>query len=144
MSNCIVNLTLLKKDKPNIGMSHPAFRVLSQRAAPKRFHKRVCRGLPPRQCPQGCNDQKCTGYNDGAVLRKLARQSNNACARKRNGTDARQILVMVCHERIPKREQHDQSEYWAKRGDVKCGRDLNASPEVSPEKIDDHARRDTR
>src|SRR5207244_13428849 len=49
MSDGFVNLTLLKKDKPDISMNHPAFRILSQRGAPKRFNVGVRRGLPPRQ-----------------------------------------------------------------------------------------------
>ena len=65
-------------------------------------------------------------------------------ARKRDRAYARQILVMVCHERVAKREQHDESQHRAKSGDEKCGRDFNAASDVSPEEVDGHARRDSR
>src|SRR5262249_45074074 len=42
---------------------------------------------------------------------------------------------------VPKREQHDESQNRAKGGNEKCRRDFNASPEVSPNEVDDHARR---
>ena len=79
-----------------------------------------------------------------AVLGKFVRQTNYARARKRDWADARQILVMVCHERVAKREQHDESQHRAKGGDEKSGGDFNASPNVSPEEVDGHARRDAR
>jgi hypothetical protein len=51
---------------------------------------------------------------------------------------------MVCHERVAKREQHDESQHRAKRGDKKRGRDFDTAPNVSPEEIDRHAHRDAR
>src|SRR5262245_41017317 len=48
---------------------------------------------------------------------------------------------MICHERVAKREQHDESQDRTKGGNEKCNRDFNASPEVSPNEVDDHARR---
>src|SRR5262245_27043267 len=48
---------------------------------------------------------------------------------------------MICHERVAKREQHDESQDRAKGGNEKCSLDFNASPEVSPKEVDGHARR---
>ena len=72
------------------------------------------------------------------------RQADYARTRKRDRADARQILVMICHERVAEREQHDESQHRAKSGDEECSRDLKASPKMSPKEVDGEARRDAR
>ena len=51
---------------------------------------------------------------------------------------------MVRHKRIAKSEQHDESQHRIESGNEKCGRDFNASLKISPEEVDNHARRDAR
>ena len=77
-------------------------------------------------------------------MRKFAGQTDYARARKGDGSDAGQILVMVCHERVAKREQHDESQHRAQRADEKCGRDFDTASEISPDEVDGRARRDAR
>ena len=71
-----------------------------------------------------------------------ARHWDYARARKRDRPDAREILVVVCHERVAKCEQHDEPEHRAECGDEKRGRDFDTAPEVSPKEVDGRARRD--
>src|SRR4030095_2379297 len=93
MSNGFVNLTLLKKDKPDISMSHPAFRVPSQSGAPKRFSIGVRAGLPQRPRPMACYGEQRSAHNHGAVLRKFTGQTDQARAKKGDRTDACEILI---------------------------------------------------
>jgi hypothetical protein len=69
-------------------------------------------------------------------------QAHYACACKGDRTDARQILVVICHKGVTEREQHDESQDRAKSGDEKSSRDFNASSEGSPKEVDGHARSD--
>ena len=51
---------------------------------------------------------------------------------------------MVCHERIAKREEHDESQHRAECGNEKCGGAFDTAPDVTPQETDHNARRDAR
>src|SRR5215471_12641165 len=104
MNDGVVKSALLKQNHTEIRVRHPAFGVSREGGAPKRFNVDVCCGLPPRQRPQACYHQQRSAYDGNAVPRKFFAQTDYARTRKSDWSDASQILIMICHERVAKRK----------------------------------------
>src|SRR5438477_12197361 len=115
MSNRFVNLAFLRKNDAQIIMSHPATRVSGNRGPPERFNVSVHRALAPGEHGKRRNNTNCRAEDEMTTLFERSSQSCDTGGRKRDWTDAGQVLIMVRHKGVAKCVEHDETDYRAER-----------------------------
>src|SRR5206468_10488819 len=115
-----------------------------QRRPPERFNVAVHRALSPCPYCQDRNDAHRCGQNERATPLIRGSQTGHTRRSERNWSDASQILIMISYKRVAKCEKHDKPEHRAQGHNEKCGSDLEATPHIAPQKVEQRAQHDSR
>src|SRR5687767_12815000 len=118
MSDGFLGLSFLEQVDGDVIVSHPALGVRGDCRRPKRVRVRVYFALLPGQYPKGHQQCARKGRPDyrAPTSQKFPGMGETSRS-QRQGSDAREVLVMVGDKGVTKGVKHDKAEHGAQR----CG-----------------------
>src|SRR6266513_1495108 len=138
------DIAFLKQLTAEIMFCHPATWIPLDGRSPECLDVAITQALPPGEYCQRAEDQNTKRekkpWPKPRRFGELHQTSGNQCDR----TDAGEILVMVRHERVAKRVEHDESQHRTESREEERRGDLDAPSKVASGKIDRYAQGDAR